>query len=85
MEGLHPARPPTRLPWLTSKGGGWQRHDMSRRRPCSSLVMAAALAGCGGGEAAPSEQVPVLGKQLEKVDDAVEARAAVKVPRLACG
>jgi hypothetical protein len=48
------------------------------------LALAPALVSCGGDEAAPSEQVPALGKHLEEVDAAVEAgdhakaRAAVK-------
>jgi len=46
--------------------------------------MTPGLTACGGDEAAPSDEVPALGKQLERVDDAVEAgdyakaRAAVK-------
>ena len=37
------------------------------------LVMAPGLVACGGDEAAPSEQVPALARQLEKIDDAVKA------------
>jgi ABC-type glycerol-3-phosphate transport system substrate-binding protein len=58
-----------------------------RRRVAAAvlaLAMAPALVSCGGDESAPSEQVPALGKHLEKVDEAVgsgdyaQARAAVK-------
>ncbi len=49
-----------------------------------ALLITPVLVACGGAESAPSEQVPALGKQLERVDEAVEAgdysraRAAVK-------
>lgn len=49
-----------------------------------ALVLVPSLVSCGESETPPSEQVPALGKQLDRVDAAVEdgdyeqARAAVK-------
>ncbi|HXH80165.1 hypothetical protein [Nocardioides sp.] len=58
------------------------------RRCAAGLLLAAALAtgptACGKEESPPSEQVPALARQLDKVDEAVEAgqyeraRAAVE-------
>jgi len=63
---------------------GWAGRSGPR---LAGLVLAAALpvlTSCGGSDAAPVEQVPVLGDRLAKVDEAVEAgdypkvRAAVR-------
>lgn len=49
-----------------------------------ALVLIPGLTSCGADEAAPSDRVPALGTQLEKIDEAVgagdydKARAAVK-------
>ena len=62
---------------------------MSRWRRCAAgLLLSAALAtgltACGEEESPPSEQVPALGRHLDKVDEAVDAgqyeraRAAVE-------